>query len=61
MCLNQLRAVNTQVNSALTIQDGIILNSFVEFKVKRPESQDMVAVMDYTYELAKQGPMDTMG
>jgi len=61
MCLNQLRTVNTQVNAALTFKDGIILNSFVEFKYFRPEAQDMVAVMDQTYEIAKQGPMDTMG
>jgi len=49
LCLNQLKAVNTQVDAALTFNaENTILTSFVEFKYKLPQAQDMVAVMDQT-------------
>lgn len=54
MCLHALRSINTQVDSAIKFKDdNTIISTYIQFKYKRPEAQNMVEVMDQTYDLAK--------
>lgn len=53
--------INTQISSKLTFNaDNTIKTSFISFMFYKPESNDMVKVMEATYDIARYGPNDTI-